>query len=92
VVTRRTPEVGIRVALGAGRSQVLRSITGGAAVYLAGGGVIGSTRPHIAEGLRRCFGDSGLQSLFELEFRRLYSERRRLPVRLDTELRAKGAA
>jgi predicted permease len=42
MVTRRTREIGIRVALGARRWQVLRTITGGAAIYLAIGGVIGS--------------------------------------------------
>jgi predicted permease len=42
MVTRRTREIGIRVALGAGRSQVLRSIAGGAAAYLLIGGGIGS--------------------------------------------------
>jgi predicted permease len=42
MVTRRTREIGIRVALGAKQWQVLRSITGGAAFYLAIGGVLGS--------------------------------------------------
>ena len=42
LVTRRRREIGIRIALGARNWQVLRSITGGAAAYLALGGVIGS--------------------------------------------------
>ena len=42
MVTRRTREIGIRVALGASNSQVIRSIAGGAAIYLAIGGVLGS--------------------------------------------------
>jgi ABC-type antimicrobial peptide transport system permease subunit len=42
MVTRRTREIGIRVALGAQSLQVLRSITGGALVYLAVGGLVGS--------------------------------------------------
>jgi ABC-type antimicrobial peptide transport system permease subunit len=42
MVTRRTREIGIRVALGAKNWQVLRSITGGATVYLAIGGVLGT--------------------------------------------------
>jgi putative ABC transport system permease protein len=42
MVTRRTREIGIRVALGARHWQVLQSITGGAALYLAIGGLLGS--------------------------------------------------
>lgn len=42
MVTRRTREIGIRVALGAAHWQVIRSIAGGAAVYLALGGLLGS--------------------------------------------------
>jgi hypothetical protein len=42
MVTRRTREIGIRVALGARSWQVLRSITAGAAVYLVIGGLLGT--------------------------------------------------
>jgi predicted permease len=42
MVTRRTREIGIRVALGATSRQVFRSITGGALIYLAIGGALGS--------------------------------------------------
>ena len=42
MVTRRTREIGIRIALGATSRQVLRAITGGALVYLAIGGILGS--------------------------------------------------
>ena len=42
MVTRRTREIGIRIALGARSWQVLRSITGGAAIYLAIGGLLGT--------------------------------------------------
>ena len=42
MVTRRTREIGIRIALGAHSWQVLRSITAGAAIYLAIGGLLGT--------------------------------------------------
>ena len=42
MVTRRTREIGIRVALGARSWQVLSSIAGGALMYLAIGGALGS--------------------------------------------------
>ena len=42
MVTRRTREIGIRVALGAQSWQVLRSITGAATAYVLIGGVIGT--------------------------------------------------
>lgn len=42
MVTRRTREIGIRVALGATSRQVLQSIAGGALIYLGVGGAIGS--------------------------------------------------
>ena len=42
MATRRTREIGIWIALGAANWQLLRSITGGASIYLLIGGVLGS--------------------------------------------------
>ena len=42
MVTRRTREIGIRVALGATSAKITASIVGGAAIYLAVGGALGS--------------------------------------------------
>jgi putative ABC transport system permease protein len=43
MVTRRTREIGIRVALGATSAHVLKTITGGAMLYLAIGGAVGGS-------------------------------------------------
>jgi putative ABC transport system permease protein len=42
MLTRRTREIGIRVALGATRMHIVRTITGGAFVHLAIGGLLGT--------------------------------------------------
>jgi ABC-type antimicrobial peptide transport system permease subunit len=42
MVTRRTREIGIRVALGARRSQVLATVAGSAFALLAAGAVLGT--------------------------------------------------
>ena len=41
MVTRRTREIGVRMALGAATWQVLRTIVGGASIYLLAGGILG---------------------------------------------------
>jgi predicted permease len=52
MVTRRTREIGIRVALGAARPQILKIVVGSALFYLALGGVIGSGLGLLFVGLR----------------------------------------
>jgi predicted permease len=52
MVTRRTREIGIRMALGAKTWQVLRSITGGATLYLAIGGILGTVLGLVLSQLR----------------------------------------
>jgi putative ABC transport system permease protein len=52
MVTRRTREMGIRVALGATRAHILRTITGGAFVLLAIGGIFGTAIGLLALQLR----------------------------------------
>ena len=53
MVTRRTREIGVRMALGAANWQVLRSIVGGAAIYLAIGGILGTVLGIMFSDLRR---------------------------------------
>jgi hypothetical protein len=52
IVTRRTREIGIRVALGATTSKVIRSIVGRAAWQVAIGGALGSVLAVLSMGLR----------------------------------------
>jgi hypothetical protein len=52
MVTRRTREIGIRMALGATSRQVLQTVTGAAMLYLAIGGLIGTGIGYLSLQLR----------------------------------------
>ncbi len=54
-VARRTNEIGIRVALGAGKSRVIAMILGEVAILLAGGGLAGIGAAYTATRLVKSF-------------------------------------
>jgi putative ABC transport system permease protein len=65
VVTSRTRELGVRIALGAGRGQIMRMVFGGAGRLLAAGIVLGLVLTLFAESLMKSvvFGVSPLDAL-----------------------------